>query len=401
MSTTAPAAPAQPDTTIVDEIPETLNHILLLVVKNFFTNEHFLVVYYIMRAECIREENLRSRLNFDQKQLRQLLANLKGEKLVKERLLSQKNENGRNVSIIFYFINYRAVLNVLRYKIDHMRQKLESREKDDMNQAHYKCNHCSSRYELLDIPRILDPMTGQLRCWRCHNEVTADESVAPSQLTRTAVARFNEQMTPLFARIQELNGVQLAPHLLEPDINKFLEEDVKNQQQQQMDFTSAAPRAQLGGSAHSFAATINYAHGDQITVDLNADINKKQVEEAKEVPLWLQDDAIGGTNGLGEAEFGEKVVKEAEKGGLSLHMLAEIEGVEAEPTSAASNGEPEAKKLKEDEEEEDEDEEEEELVDVGDRKVPLSDVTPEMVENGMNDLQRQAYTDLIQQHMAY
>ncbi|PIO61748.1 TFIIE alpha subunit [Teladorsagia circumcincta] len=78
-----------------------------------------------MRAVCIREENLRSRLNFDQKQLRQLLAGLKNEKLVKDRLLQQKNETGRNVSIIFYFINYRAIINVLKYKIDHMSKPVE------------------------------------------------------------------------------------------------------------------------------------------------------------------------------------------------------------------------------------------------------------------------------------
>lgn len=54
-------------------------------------------------------------------QVFQLLAGLKNEKLVKDRLLQQKNETGRNVSIIFYFINYRAIVNVLKYKIDHMR----------------------------------------------------------------------------------------------------------------------------------------------------------------------------------------------------------------------------------------------------------------------------------------
>ncbi|KAK6043465.1 TFIIE alpha subunit [Cooperia oncophora] len=217
-----------PETTVVTEVPESLHRVLLLMVKNFFSKEHYLVVYYIMRAVCIREENLRSRLNFDQKQLRQLLAGLKNEKLVKDRLLQQKNETGRNVSIIFYFINYRAILNVLKYKIDHMRQMLEAREKNELQKANYKCDQCGAQYEDMDIDRIFDPQTGTLKCWRCQGEVTQDITGGPTQVTRTLLARFNEQMLPLFAAIRELAGVQLAPHLLEPDINQYLAEEDKS-----------------------------------------------------------------------------------------------------------------------------------------------------------------------------
>lgn len=46
---------------------------------------------------------------------------------------------------------------------------------------------------------------------------------------RTLLARFNEQMLPLFAAIRELAGIQLAPHLLEPDINQYLAEEDKGE----------------------------------------------------------------------------------------------------------------------------------------------------------------------------
>ncbi|CAB3409146.1 unnamed protein product [Caenorhabditis bovis] len=393
----------QPETKVVDEIPNELNDLLLIVVKNFFSNEHYLVVYYIMRAECIREENLRTRLNFDQKMLRSLLVSLKNEKLVKERLLSQKNENGRNVSIIFYFINYRAVLNVVKYKIDHMRQKLESREKNDTNKAHYKCGNCMSTYDMLEINGILDFATGRLTCWRCHGEVTPDESVAPSNLTRTAVARFNEQMAPLFSRIQSLHGIQLAPHLLEPDITKYLEDDKARelQLQQQMDFTSSGQRLGLGGVAHSYnnIASINYHHGDQITVDLNADINKGPVEEAKQVPTWLQDNAIGGSednhNDQILSKFSENVPEtDNSNNNAFLDLLAACEGgSNDEPV------EPEQKRSKVGEtqnEEDAEDEDEEEMVYVGGKPMPLSEVTPEMVESEMSEEERQHYTEIVQ-----
>ncbi|EPB72702.1 TFIIE alpha subunit [Ancylostoma ceylanicum] len=349
--------------------------------------EHYLVVYYIMRSVCIREENLRSRLNFDQKQLRQLLAGLKNEKLVKDRLLQQKNETGRNVSIIFYFINYRAIINVLKYKIDHMRQMLEAREKNELQKANYKCEQCGAQYEDMDIDRIFDPQTGTLKCWRCQGEVTQDITGGPTQVTRTLLARFNEQMLPLFAAIRELAGIQLAPHLLEPDINQYLAEEDKGEftdcslvlrnkciasvalcktqpptaepQQQLLDFSTSAGgnRAQLGGVAHSYNSgpSIKYANADQITVDLNADANSKPVEEAKVVPTWLQDDAIGGseqdttTDTINLGTESAPPISHASSS-VSLSLMAELEGVTEEPaakrqrTSEGDNGATNAKR---------------------------------------------------------
>uniref|UniRef100_A0A0K0DH53 HTH TFE/IIEalpha-type domain-containing protein n=1 Tax=Angiostrongylus cantonensis TaxID=6313 RepID=A0A0K0DH53_ANGCA len=278
-ATTAAGDTKTSEVTVVTEVPPSLHRALLLMAKNFFSKEHYLVVYYIMRSVCIREEILRNRLNFEQRHLRQLIAALKNEKLVKDRLLQQKNETGRNVSIIFYFINYRAIINVLKYKIDHMRQMLEAREKNELQKANYKCEQCGAQYEDMDIDRIFDTQTGTLKCWRCQGEVTQDITGGPTQVTRTLLARFNEQMLPLFAAIRELAGIQLAPHLLEPDINQYLAEEDKatESQHQLLDFSTATrQRNQLGGTAHSYNSgpLIKYANADQITVDLNADANR-------------------------------------------------------------------------------------------------------------------------------
>ncbi|CAI2352242.1 unnamed protein product [Caenorhabditis sp. 36 PRJEB53466] len=432
MSQGASSSGGQQETTVVDEIPESLNRILLMILKNFYSHEQFLIVYYIMRAQCIREENLKNRLLIDQKTLRQQLAGLKQEKLVKERLFSQKNDhNNRTTSIIFYFINYRAVLNVIRYKIDHMRQKLEAREQMSTNQNHYKCNSCGCSYNALDITMIIDPEhPDRLTCWRCRGEVTPDESMAPSQATRTAVARFNEQMTPLYSQIAALGGIQLAPHLLEPDISKYLEDDKARelQLQQQLDFTSGGGgnRIQLGGTAHSFhnAATINYQHGDQVTVDLNADINNRPVEEAKQVPLWLQDNAIGGEAVSHNEQILSQVndeeddvatttsitAKRSKNDGITMKFLKEIEFSDETSTSK----EPQAKRMKldgengenametdEKEGEEEEEEEEEEMICVGGRTVPLSQVTARMVEEEMDAAEQQHYTQVVQELFAY
>lgn len=57
--------------------------------------------------------------------------------------------------------------------------------------------------------------TGTFRCTFCQTEVEEDESVCPD--ARTPVARFNEQIQPIYALLRETDDVNLSHDLLEPE----------------------------------------------------------------------------------------------------------------------------------------------------------------------------------------
>lgn len=94
----------------------------------------------LKRNVSMREEDIRAILKFDIKQLRavcslleggwrwrrkgcglQLLVQLKRDLLIKERLMAEEREDGRALKVPYYFVNYRSLINVTKYKIDHMR----------------------------------------------------------------------------------------------------------------------------------------------------------------------------------------------------------------------------------------------------------------------------------------
>ena len=162
---------------IVSEIPETLKRLTLMLTKAFYGPEHYLVVDYIQRSTIIREERLREMLRVETRYLRQLLQPLKVgldpqyalqpfkvDKFVKERIVAEEVE-GRQRKVAYLFINYKSLLNVTKYKIDHMRQKLEVREKDDVHKASYRCSgeSCGMHYDAMDIGKIYDPFTQEMR----------------------------------------------------------------------------------------------------------------------------------------------------------------------------------------------------------------------------------------------
>lgn len=56
---------------------------------------------------------------------------------------------------------------------------------------------------------------GMFRCTFCQTEVEEDESVCPD--ARTLVARFNEQIEPIYALLRETEDINLSHDLLEPE----------------------------------------------------------------------------------------------------------------------------------------------------------------------------------------
>ena len=156
-----------------------------------------------------------------------------------------------------------------------------------------------------------------------------------------------------------------------------------------LDFSQyGGDRASLGGKAFSGlknATTLRYAHGDEIIVDLNADssrffctltlvlykILRRVVEETRQVPLWLQDDAIAGVEQAQAAASLDNAVNNknglmASTSTVTVEILRELEKGEDEPDpkrikieKADNDCYPvEVKKEEEDEEEEEGDEDE-------------------------------------------
>lgn len=62
---------------------------------------------------------------------------------------------------------------------------------------------------------FLSPSTGTFHCTFCQTEVEEDESVCPD--ARTLVARFNEQIEPIYVLLRETEDVNLSHDLLEPE----------------------------------------------------------------------------------------------------------------------------------------------------------------------------------------
>nr|XP_026250962.1 general transcription factor IIE subunit 1 [Urocitellus parryii] len=297
---------ADPD--VLTEVPAALKRLAKYVIRGFYGIEHALALDILIRNPCVKEEDMLELLKFDRKQLRSVLNNLKGDKFIKCRMRVETAADGKTTRHNYYFINYRTLVNVVKYKLDHMRRRIETDERDSTNRASFKCPVCSNTFTDLEANQLFDPMTGTFRCTFCHTEVEEDESAMPKKDARTLLARFNEQIEPIYELLRETEDVNLAYEILEPEPT-----EIPALKQSKDRSATPAGAAGLAGGHHREAWTTKgpsyedlYTQNVVINMEDQDDVHRTSLEgkSAKERPIWLRESTVQGAYSSEEMKEG-------------------------------------------------------------------------------------------------
>ena len=202
---------------LVTEVPVSLKQLARLVVRGFYTIEDALIVDMLVRNPCLKEDDIAELLKFEKKMLRARLTMLKNDKFLSARLKMETGPDGKAHKVNYYFINFKTFVNVIKYKFDLMRKRLETEERDATSRASFKCTNCSKAFTDLEVDQLFDFTTGEFSCLFCGSSVVEDMSAMPKKDSRLMLARFNEQLQPLYDLLREVEGIKLAPEVLEPE----------------------------------------------------------------------------------------------------------------------------------------------------------------------------------------
>ncbi|XP_053184566.1 general transcription factor IIE subunit 1 [Scomber japonicus] len=305
---------------LLTEVPAALKRLAKQVVRGFYGVDHALALDVLIRNPCVREEDMLELLKFDRKQLRSVLNTLKADKFVKCRMRVETAPDGKTTRHNYYFINYRVLVNVVKYKLDHMRRRIETDERDSTNRASFRCPCCFSTFTDLEANQLFDPMTGTFRCTFCQTEVEEDESVCPD--ARTPVARFNEQIEPIYALLRETDDVNLSHDLLEPEPCEIPALKQSRERSAAAGNAAAGPHREAWSNKGSSYADL-YTQNVVISMEEQEE-QLKQANEGKapkERPVWLTQSTVQGAyNEPDMLKNRGEVVPGAQDGAASLGM---------------------------------------------------------------------------------
>jgi len=242
----------------------------------------------LVRYPCLREDDLCDLLKFDKKVLRAKLATLKTDRFVQIKLRIETGEDGKAVKVNCYFINYKIFVNIVKYKLDMMRKKMEVEERDATSRSSFKCSGCDKQFSDLEADQLFDPMSGEFKCTFCGSPVDEDESAMPKKESRKLLATFNEQMEPLFNLLRIVEDIKLADEVLEPD-----PVDVAGSQSLERRTASGPASGDPNDGKWSGEATRKGGlrmDDQQVNITFGEESNKQ--EKKKEVPLWITESTV-------------------------------------------------------------------------------------------------------------
>ncbi len=205
----------EPD--VLTEVPEALKRLVRYASRGFYSTEHAIIIDMLVHHPCIKEDDLCELIKFERKALRGLINTLKTDKFVKSKVRIETTSEGKQSHHSYYFINYSSFVNVVKYKLDHIRRKIETEERESTSRASFKCPDCLNTYTDLEADQLFDMATGKFLCTFCRCEVEEEASSLPRKDARTLMVKFNEQLEPLFSLLREVEDIKLAPSLLEPE----------------------------------------------------------------------------------------------------------------------------------------------------------------------------------------
>jgi len=262
---------------------------------------------YLIYYPCLKEDDIVELLKFDRKQLRAIMANLKNDKLVKTKIRLETSADGKSQRHNYYFINYQVLVNVIKYKLDKMRRKIETEDMGTSNRASFVCTACHKTFTDLEVDQLFDMMSGCLRCSYCGSEVE-EEGCDRKKDSRSTLVKFNEQFRRLFDLLSKVENVKLAPELLDPDPT------VLNAARG----AGARAKTRDPDGAWSGDATRSSGIDYKSTVTINYDDKKEEEQERKERLAWMEESTVEGSM----AESVWKEDEEAEKSTVKTDSTA-------------------------------------------------------------------------------
>lgn len=304
------------DPDVLTEVPAALKRLAKYVVRGFYGLEHALALDILIRNPCVKEEDMLELLKFDRKQLRAVLNTLKADKFIKCRMRVETAPDGKATRHNYYFINYRLLVNVVKYKLDHMRRRIETDERDSTNRASFKCPNCFSTFTDLEANQLFDMMTATFLCTFCKTEVEEDESAMPKKDARTLVARFNDQIEPIYALLRDTEDINLAYEILEPEPTEI---PALRQSKERAAAAAAASGPQREAwTTKGPSYDDMYNHSVVISIEEQEDLQRASAEgkTVKERPIWLRESTVQGAfnDTEGSKEDGMNVFQERDDG---------------------------------------------------------------------------------------
>lgn len=252
----------------------------------------------------MKEDDISELLRFEKKQLRARITVLKNDKFLQSGLKMETGPDNKAARVTYYFINYKTFVNVVKYKLDWMRKKMETSERDATNRSSFKCVSCEKKFTDLEVDQIWDPISMEFRCTFCGSLTEEDESALPQKDSRLLLAKFNDQLQPLYELLRAVEDIKLAPECLKPEP---IDIDTIRGTNKQLNRTANGNEQWSGEATRNQGFVVEETRVD-VTI---GDANPSEKAKTKDRPIWMTESTIVNNENSNDASDLQKAAQAA------------------------------------------------------------------------------------------
>ncbi|KAM6503446.1 TFIIE alpha subunit domain containing protein [Amanita muscaria] len=282
---------------------EILRLLVQHVARSFYEPKYTIIMDQLSRHPVLKDDDLAGRMGLQPKELNKIIAVLANDCLVKIYRQNELKEGAqRSVGKQYYYIDYRHFCNVIKWRVSHMRKKIDSNLRNELDNKGYICPQCKQSYSTLDADRLFDFTRNMMVCEICHAEVIDNENAENVQGSKDRMQRFNHQMR--FIR----EGLQKSESMVLPafDVAAWVKNNFGDPEKQKA--AQPGPGLKIAGSDST--KTDEDGIGVMITMDKDETTRKMERDaeaEAKRqqnvMPSWhLKSTITGDLTALGVKE---------------------------------------------------------------------------------------------------
>lgn len=185
------------------------------VLRAFYDDKFVVIGEQVLRWGMLPADILANRLGIQAKDLAALAAKLVDDKMLCHFKRTEKREGYTESKMQprnYYHFHAPLFLAMLKYRLHHLRLKLDSSIVSSSYTTSFVCPQCKYSYSTLDVAHLLDLSTNSLRCERpgCGAELQEDEEEGEeTRRGKERMRRFNEQCAGMIKALETLERVEV------------------------------------------------------------------------------------------------------------------------------------------------------------------------------------------------
>lgn len=234
------------------------------------------------------------------KDVNRMAARLREDQLLHMQVRQElRHYDGRQISRTYYYIDLAHFVDVTTFRLYRMRKTLEEQASSQASERAYHCVTCKKQYGLLDVARLLNPLTQAFECEACHGELQSvdgggaggNSGGISSNSSALLATKLTEQTHEILRLLRRLEGITLpsfdpAEHLKHSEAFELFPESL------------AAASGQIEGSGEGASHGLNGAERRNISefeVELVDPLAKKPgTTVVHELPSWHTHSTVTG-----------------------------------------------------------------------------------------------------------